>query len=88
MIMYLRDKDDNNIVDLEVFASPTDGKIHAKLSIVKSWKDSIEFSELKNKVKTVDGVSSIDDALSTVVNTLSKEVKKLSTKVNLRYVED
>lgn len=88
MIIYLRDKDDNNIVDLEVFASSTDGKVRAKLSIAKSWKDSVEFSELKNKVSTVDGVSNTDDALSTVVATLSKEVKKLSTKVNLRYVED
>lgn len=86
MTIYLRDKDDTNIVDCEIFE--TRGKVRVHLTIPKSWDYSVELKELKAKCKALDGVSAIDDALNEVTKTLSKFIKQISIKINLRYVED
>ena len=86
MTIYLRDKDDNNVVDCEIFE--TRGKVRVHLTIPKSWDYSVELKELKDKCKTLDGVSAIDDALNEVTITLIKYIKQISVKINLRYVED
>ena len=86
MILFLRDKDDNNIVDCETFTS--DGKVKVKLSIPKSWQHSVELAEFKTKCDTLDGVSASDDAQDTVINTLRNQLKKIAVKTNLSYQED
>ena len=86
MIIYLRDKDDANIVDCEIFE--TRGNVRVRLTIPKSWDYSVELKELKDKCATLDGVSAIDDALNEVTKTLCNHIKQISVKINLRYVED
>ena len=44
--------------------------------------------ELKKKCSDLNGVSSIDDALDSVTKVLQHEIKKLSVKMNLIYIED
>ena len=88
MVIFLRDTADNSVVDCEMFDSSTDGKVHVKLSIPKSWDYAVELKELKKKCNALNGVSSIDDALDTVTRTLQNDIKKIAVKMNLRYVED
>ena len=88
MVIFLRDTSDNSIVDCEIFASSDDGKVHVKLHIPKSWDYAVELKELKKKCSDLNGVSSIDDALDSVTKVLQHEIKKLSVKMNLRYIED
>ena len=87
MTIFLRDTSDNSVVDCEIYNSSTDGKVHVKLSIPKSW-DAVELKELKKKCSDLNGVSSIDDALDSVTKVLQHDIKKLSVKMNLRYIED
>lgn len=86
MTICLRDTEDNTIVDCEVFESS--GKVKVQLSISKSWGYAVEFKELEDKCKTMNGVSSTDDALDTVTRKLQTEIKSLGSKMNLRYNED
>lgn len=86
MIIFLRDTHDNNVVDCEVFE--TGGIVKVSLAIPKSWDYSAELKELKEKCKTLNGVSSIDDALNEVTKMLTKYIKQLSIKMNLKYIED
>lgn len=88
MIIFLRDTSDNSVVDCEIYNSSTDGKVHVELSIHKSWDYAVELKELKKKCSDLNGVSSIDDALDSVTKVLQHEIKKLSVKMNLRYIED
>lgn len=88
MIIFLRDTSDNSVVDCEIYNSSTDGKVHVKLSIPKSCDCAVELKELKKKCSDLNGVSSIDDALDSVTKVLQHEIKKLSVKMNLRYIED
>ena len=88
MIIFLRDTSDNSVVDCEIYNSSTDGKVHVKLAIPKSWDYDVELKELKKKCSDLNGVSSIDDALDSVTKVLQHEIKKLSVKMNLRYIED
>ena len=92
MIIFLRDTSGNSVVDCEIYNSSTDGKVHGKvhvkLSIPKSWDCAVELKELKKKCSDLNGVSSIDDALDSVTKVLQHEIKKLSVKMNLRYIED
>ena len=85
MVIFLRDASDNSVVDCEIYNSSTDGKVHVELSIPKSWDYAVE---LKKKCSDLNGVSSIDDALYSVTKVLQHEIKKLSVKMNLRYIED
>lgn len=86
MIIFLRDTHDNNVVDCEVFE--TGGIVKVSLAIPKLWDYSVELKELKEKCKTLNGVSSIDDALNEVTKMLTKYIKQLSIKMNLKYIED
>ena len=86
MVLFLRDKDDNNIVDCEIYT--TSGKVRVHLSVHKSWQHSVELAEFKTKCDTMDGVSASDDAQDTVINTLRNLLKKIAVKTNLRYQED
>ncbi len=88
MVIFLRDTSDNSVVDCEIYESSEDGRIHVKLSIPKSWDYAVELKELKKKCSDLNGVSSIDDALDSVTKVLQHEIKKLSVKMNLRYIED
>ena len=88
MIIFLRDTSDNSIADCEIFESSGDGKVHVKLHIPKSWDYAVELKELKKKCSDLNGVSSVDDALDAVIKVLQNEIKKLSIKMNLRYIED
>lgn len=86
MAIFLRDTEDNNIVDCEVFNS--NGKVKVQLSISKSWGYSVELKELEEICKTLNGVSDIDDALDTVTKKLTATIKGLGCKMNLKYIED
>ena len=88
MVIFLRDTSGNSVVDCEIYNSSTDGKVHVKLSIPKSWDCAVELKELKKKCSDLNGVSSIDDALDSVTKVLQHEIKKLSVEMNLRYIED
>ena len=88
MVIFLRDTSDNSIVDCEIYNSSDDGKVHVKLHIPKSCDYAVELKELKKKCSDLNGVSSIDDALDSVTKVLQHEIKKLSVKMNLRYIED
>lgn len=86
MTIFLRDKDDTNVVDCDIFENR--GKIKVYLHVSKSWDYSVELKDLKSKCATLDDVSSIDHALNEVTNTLRSYIKQLAVKMNLRYIED
>ena len=86
MTLFLRDKDDNNIVDCAIYT--TLGKVRVHLSIPKSWQHSAELAEFETKCVTMDGLSASDDVQDTVINTLRHLLKKIAVKTSLRYQED
>ena len=86
MTLFLRDSSDNTIAGCTVYT--TLGKIRVTASIANSWRYSVELTEFKTKCDTIDGISAIDDAEDTVINTLRIQLKKIAVKTNLRYQED
>ena len=63
MIIFIRDSKGNNMIDCEIFVDGT-GKVKIKSAVDKSCK--LDLTEYNDKTKTLDGVSSIDNALDEV----------------------
>ncbi len=86
MVLFVRNSKNDNLVDCEIFNS--DGVVKIKSTVTKA-KHGLDLDGYNDKVKTLNGVSAIDDAINEVTKTIRKELAKaIKDKPDLSIVED
>ena len=74
MIIFIRDSDGTNLIDCEIFTNGS-GNVTIKTTIDKKCK--LDLVDFNSQVKTLNGVSNVDDGLNEVCRSLKRTLQKI-----------
>ena len=86
MIIFIRDSNGTNLIDCEIFMNSS-GNVTIKTAVDKKCK--LDLVDFNSQVKTLDGVSNVDDGLNEVYRSLKRTLQKtIKDSPELSLIED
>ena len=86
MIIFIRDSDGTNLIDCEIFTNGS-GNVTIKTTIDKKCK--LDLVDFNSQVKTLNGVSNVDDGLNEVCRALKRTLQNITKdSPELSLIED
>lgn len=86
MVIFIRDSNGTNLIDCEIFVNGS-GNVTIETAIDKKCK--LDLVDFNSQIKTLNGVSNVDDGLNEVCRSLKRTLQKTIKDIpELSLIED